>query len=461
MQFNKSILILFIFIGASVQAQINPTIVYTPHFNTQAARFQPSKLGYQSPKLNIQVAPLFGLQVWGANNLLSIDDAIRLLDEQNVTTEEVDGWVDDLSASNRLIAGTYVQILAFGLRIHKKNQYDSLSSPKELFSISFDIAERAEANAIFSDVIGKVAWEGNAQYAGQSVNIGKVAGNGFWQREFSIGASAPVWQNEILNIRAGGRLKFIQGMASVYTERFNAIMTTPESGEMIELDVDYMVNTAIPDEDGEFDAFKGRGFGVGLDLGATVTFQKNFTGTVSLLDIGKVAYKEQITNYYRDGNAVFEGVEIDPSGDFDNASEFTDAFWEDIEPLENSDAFSMPLPTRLALQFEYQSFKKDKKDREFAQHHAFLTYTQGFKDIGISTAKPQLNLAYTFSLNRKFSVGNSFGFGGVQGITIGPYLSVRGGAFSFAIGSGNILGAFSQKSARGTDLALNLGLNFK
>ena len=461
MQFKKYFTLLFILISVCVEAQINPTVVYTPHFNAQAARYQPSKLGFQSSKLNIQVAPLFGIQAWGANNILSIDDALRLLDEQNVSTEEVDAWVDDLAASNRLIVGTNVQLLAVGLRIHKKNNSDTSATRKELFSVSFDIVERAEANAIFSDVIGKVAWEGNAQYAGQSVNIGNLAGNGFWQREFSLGASAPVWENDLFNIRAGGRLKFIQGMASVYTEKFNAIMTTPESGEMIELNVDYMVNTSIPDDEEDFDAFKGRGFGLGLDLGATVSFQKNFTGTLSILDMGSVKYNQEITNYYRTGNAVFEGVEIDPSGDFENASEFTEAFWEDIEPLENSDAFTMPLPTRLALQFEYQSFKKDKKDREFAQHHAFLTYTQGFKDIGISTKKPQLNLAYTFSLNTRFSIGNSFGFGGVQGFTIGPYLSVSGGAFSFAIGSGNILGAFSQQNARGTDVALNLGLNFK
>ncbi|MEO1654937.1 MAG: DUF5723 family protein, partial [Bacteroidota bacterium] len=377
--------------------------------------------------------------------------------------------VNDLEDENEVAAGVYIQPIAVSLKFYKRNtsSEDEEENPgkSELFTASFDITERAEANAVYSDVLGRLLWRGNAQFAGQRIGLGTISGDGFWHREYALGVALPVWSNSLFSLRVGGRVKLIQGIMAVQTDKLNLVMDTDVNGEQVDLDVDYNVNTSLPDFDDDdltfSEVYQTRGFGAGVDFGATLTFMKHFSASLSFLDLGSVNYNTENTNYARTASTNFEGVEISTDGTVENVDNLSDAIWEDIEPIETDESFSIGLPSRMVLQLEYNMYRKDKKEVEFAKHAAFLTYTQGFKDFGIASLTPMLNIAYTYSPNARFSIGNNFGFGGINGFALGPYLSVQGGAFSFGLGFNNLLGLISQQSARGADFALSLGLNFR
>ncbi len=466
-------LLFLLFALPNLKAQINAPVIYTPHFHWQAARYQPSKLGLSSTKIDIHVAPLMGIQAWAGNTSLSLEKIVDLLDTETITTEDVDEKVNDLDPINRVGFGAYIQPLSLSLKFFKNETLPSdtsqsgfASTKVELFTISLDLTERVEGTALVSDVVGQLAWNGNAQFAGQTVSIGENSVDAFWQREIAIGAALPVWRNRDFDIRAGGRVKYIIGVASVHTDVFENSLTTPalntaNINSQLDFGLNYRVNKAFSEDDWtSSDVISGTGKGFGLDLGGTLTFQQRYRASLSILDIGSVRYTKEVENYYRQGDASFAGVELDFDSNQDD-SDFLDSLWNELEPLESQEAFTMPLPTRLSLQLEYGVPAQDKNNLDYFRHQAFLTYTQGFRDIGASTKKSQFNLAYTYSSSTRFSVGTTLGLGGYYGFAWGTYLSAQLGAFDIGLGSGNLLGAFSQRTARGVDVSFNMGLSFR
>ncbi|WP_157558602.1 DUF5723 family protein [Microscilla marina] len=479
-------------------AQNNPAAAYGSHFTLQGARYQPSKLGLGSERVQINLANAYG---WFGNNITSMGEVERLLGG-NLTSEEVNEKIEErlgqLNRTNRASFGLHVQPIGVAIKFVRKKPAYSIRTPTALcqpedsyierFTISAEINERVEGNIFLSKTLAQFAWKGNKQFAGQTVDLGRVGGTGFWLREFVAGFAAPVrigkrakigftqkkLRPQEMTLRIGGRIKVLEGMMAFRTSRFSGNMTTAVDGSSLGFDIDYQLNGALPydrinadgnpvlDAENPANPLTVRGRGLGFDAGATFTFQNRVSISASLLDIGMVRYTKQTLNYTVQDQFTFEGVPITLGVGNNNLTDSTQSFVDSLTarftPTPTQNSFNMALPMRLALQFEYKIPAKDRKGRSFNLHHFYATYVQGFTELGTATRRPSMQLGYNLNLFTIANFGLATSFGGHNAFAMSGYFSFRAGPVRLGVGSSALTYLVSKDNTTGADISFNLGV---
>ncbi len=168
--------------------------------------------------------------------------------------------------------------------------------------------------------LASLAIEGNAAAVGQTFNIGPDLNiNAYSETGFGF-----MWKFGEVNV--GGKIKLLSGLANVSTDKTAASVTTDEEYYQLEAMTDYRINAAglvdikNPTDLSTFemdwkldeitfsDMFDN--LSVGLDLGASAKFiDKKLTVSASILDIGKIKWKNNPYNFYSQGAYRFEGID--------------------------------------------------------------------------------------------------------------------------------------------------------
>ncbi|OJJ16165.1 hypothetical protein BKI52_35960 [marine bacterium AO1-C] len=497
LRFKSFILLYICLYSFGARAQNNPAVTYGSHFNLQGARYLPSKLGEGYERVTINLGNTYA---WFGNNLTNAAE-IEELFTSNLTSEQVNQRIEDklgeLNRVNRVGFGFYVQPVGVAIKFVKQKHRYSMRNPTELcqpedinqerFTVSFDVNERVEGNLFLSKNIAQFAWKGNKQFAGQTVDLGNFGGNGFWQREFAIGFAAPIpiRKQKIgfnkkklgpkpIKLRVGGRIKVIQGMFAFRTSRFSGNITTAADGSSIGFDVDYRLNAAVPydrlnannepvlDANDPASPLTVRGRGLGIDVGATVTLDEKISLSASLLDIGLVRYSNQVLNYSVQDNFTFEGIPftlgLGNNNLGDSTQSFVDSLTTRFTPNPSQEAFNVPLPMRVALQFAYRIPARDWKGRVFDLHQFFATYTQGITELGTATLRPSVQLGYNLNLFTIANFGLATSFGGHNAFAMTGYFSLRAGPIRIGVGSNALTYLVSKENTTGADIAFNFGI---
>lgn len=503
-QFLQILTIVGVLLGGLYQynyAQNNPAVLYGSHFHQQAARLNPSKLGDSYNDLDITGLPLplptFNIYGWGGNNRLNAKDFQKYFIDQGATVDNavIDDFVGRFGNKNIIGAGAQIQLLGVAFKINKKIWEKDMNNPdladipvirrEEIVTISLGWTERIAASARLSPELLSFAWKGNGHpdFLDRTVDLGNTKINAYWLREFAVGAAMPVYKGLDISVRAGVRLKYLQGMAALRSRRASATILTqsPENGGTITSNIDYLANFSSPlpvNENGEFQdiptkTFWGiqdfpklgaQGSGFGVDLGVTVTLQEKFVGTFSLVDVGGVRFKRNINNFQLNNQITFDGIQVpaDPSNSlFGGADGIIDSLVNNFELNNTFDKFSIPLPTRMMFQAEYKVPKIDKKGRKYNKHHFFLTYIQGFGEYGISTARPSFTAAYSHNLGQQLSMGLSASSGGYSGFGIGSFMSFKLGYYRLGVGTNNLTALLFRSGGKGADISLNISTAFR
>src|SRR5690606_29142019 len=110
---------------------------------------------------------------------------------------------------------------------------------KKNVSFSLGVAERFGMNWGFSKNMLSLFWKGNKQWAGEKVELTPFAVNAAWYREFVTGAALDIFRKENLFVRAGTRVKFIQGLAALHMPVALIELTTDVQGKYLLFDYDY------------------------------------------------------------------------------------------------------------------------------------------------------------------------------------------------------------------------------
>lgn len=475
-------------------AQNNPAVLYGSHYTQQAARLNPSKLGDSYTDVEITGLPLpvptFNTYVWGGNNRLNAKDFQKYFIDggQTIDSLVVEDFIGRFGNKNILGMGAQVQVFGFSFKINKKTKEMDMNNPdladipvtkrEEIITLSFDWIERAAISARLPKELASFVWRGNGSpsFLGREVDLGKLSVNGYWLREFAVGAAMPVYKGLDMTVRAGARLKYLRGMAAIRTKgaSFTVLTQDPTAGGDITINADYNANLSSPaevDTAGNFKEvsganafFKAQGGGFGIDLGASITLRDRFVGTFSLVDVGGVTFRRNVQNYALQQTATFSGVAIPSdltSNNFNGASAILDSLEKQVEPTRTANKFSIPLPTRMMLQAEYKVPRVDKKGRKFNKHHFYLTYIQGFGEYGISTARPSFTAAYSHNLGQQMNFGFSATSGGYSGFGLGSFLSFKIGYYRLGFGTNNLTALLLRSGGKGADFSFNLSTAFR
>lgn len=488
--------ILWISFAISGFAQNNPAVLYGSHYHQQAARLNPAKLGDSYTNLDITGLPLpvptFNLYTWAGNNRLGAKDFQKYFIDGGNTIDSltIEDFIGRFKNKNIIGAGMQAQVFGFSFKINKKTKVMDMDNPDlvdipvirrdEIITISFDIIERAAISTRIPKELAAFVWRGNGspEFLGREVDLGNLATNGYWLREFSLGAAMPIYQGLDVKVRAGVRLKYLQGIAAVRSKRakFTVLTQDPTQGGTINVNADYLVNVSTPlqvDTAGNFveldnpsagTFLQAQGSGFGIDLGTSITIQDRFVGTFSLIDLGGVGFRKNVVNYSLNASESFNGVTIPgdfSAGNFDGANGILDSLTTNFEPQNSFNRFSIPLPTRVMLQAEYKVPRIDKKGRKFNKHHFFLTYIQGFGEYGISTARPSFTAAYSHNLGQQMNFGFSATSGGYSGFGIGSFVSFKIGYYRLGLGTNNLTALMFRSGGKGADFSFNLSTAFR
>lgn len=450
-----------------LQAQINTAALINPHVSTHAARYLPSKLGTGCRRGEVH---LLNNYTWLSNNALGYKSISDLVFSELITDQDAARFIKQMKNTNNIFFGTELQLFSVAFNVkHKK---------KNIFALRFDHRERVYGNFQYGNNLFKLALEGNKQFAGKGVNLGPVRLNAMYIREFNAGVAVPIAIKKGKNtfeLRPAVTGKYIQGMAGIYTRTGDVNMFTDKDGRFINFTFDYDVNYALPfgiDRPDVRSALTGSGSGWGVDAGLGFSWNDLITVDAALVDLGRIRFSGNPTNYRRTGNYRFEGVEVLPFNDEEGNKQFDLDYAQDVfDPVTSNQAYTTGMGAKMIIHTTVRLGRKEfatKRDlrrdstmrRVFHRHHFAFTYVQGLENAYNATVIPNVSFAYMYSLRNILNLGMSVGVGGYNKVAFGPILSLKAGPVVATMGSNNLTALIAPKVGTGADFYFNVGFNF-
>lgn len=358
-----------------------------------------------------------------SNNLFSLRNVFKV-DSYDSVTVDFNQFVDNLRKRNYLEMQLQEEVLAFGFKA-KKNYF------------TFSLTEKA--HVLFNypkDLLAFfVKGNGHEDNVGKTANFSNLGLDMLYYHELALGYSRELADN----VRMGGRLKVLMGVANIDVKKTDLTITTAPEQDLHDLTIqsELEINSNLPGglfddstetEIGSFlTSFKN--FGTAIDFGAEYKMNDKITLGASILDLGFIrwGFNPSTIKYKNDtANFTFSGLEIkdvfgsgtDTSTDGnDFASNLLDSI-QDIFAITtvSGKPYTTMLPTTLVATGEYRITPKD-----IVGATAMLQY-------GFNTFRPAFSVAYTRKFGKIFQTSISYaiknrsftniGFG--YALTLGP-----------------------------------------
>lgn len=330
----------------------------------------------------------------GFENTLKYDEVFK--EEGDSLYLDRDYIMSKLEDKNSLNFNLAEEYLVFGFRARKN-----------YFHVR--IADQVNANVtITKNLIELLLYgNGNENLIGKNIDLGGNAINITYYREYQLGYSRQV--NDKLTV--GGSLKYLQGIASIYTEKSDLNFYTDPTDFTLTASSNFRLNTSSP--------WRGEGEvkpeslspnsenpGFAIDLGGQYIIDEKWDVSASLVNLGSITWKADLKNYATkdpSNEVVFNGFNISEyfiGGELDqeNINKVLDSISDEFGIVENTEKYKTPLPSLLNLCGNYHLTSKDRFGLLF--RHQFLN------DLGWTTAT--LGYTRTFGRDVNLTLTNTF-----------------------------------------------------
>jgi hypothetical protein len=324
------------------------------------------------------------------------------------------------------------------------------------FTLGVGHAVRFNAFMDYPRALPELIWEGNAQFIGQEVQFApSVDLNAY--NEFSLGVALEM--SPMVTI--GGRVKYLTGLANASSGGNDLRLLTSDDAYQLTLDGNYTLNSSgVIDYDGfdqltfdldseDFQDFFTRNTGWAFDLGIHAKFGK-FDLAVSALDLGKITWDENVTNYTVSTPAEFTGIDVAQQilDDAESIGSVIDSLRAQYDVTETNNAFTNKLPRRLYASLGYQF-----SDR---WHFGALFYNESFRDENYSAYA----LSATTQLLSWLQMGATYAVKNETFDNLGVNAVVKVGPVQLFAMTDNILTAFSISDSNNAHARIGLNLAF-
>ncbi len=326
---------------------------------------------------------------------------------------DADNVLKKLGPSNLLTSEIHSTILAVGLR-------------RDEYYYTFSIMEKDNLALPYTYDLMAFALKGNTQFEGQWIDL---KGTGVFYnhiREYAFGISK-VYSN---NLKLGIKAKLLFGKLNTTTGRNKMGIFTQENTFDLLFDGESGFNSSLPyslgvDQQGiynfdhRYDAsissylFNRQNPGLAFDLGFIYKYNDRLTFSGSLLDLGLINYRSNLTNYSVQGNYLFQGPMTDSIISESYLEDIFDALNANMEVDLTYDPYVFLLDPRLYLGATYKL--NDKTNANFLLYNRFFPVKiQTAATVSI-TSRLQKNLEASISLsymNRSLAnLGIGLGYG--------------------------------------------------
>ena len=343
----------------------------------------------------------------GVENTFNYDDVFQKKgDSLYLDREYLLSNLDDKNVTNINLTE---ELITFGFKA--KNNY-----------FHFRIADIANSNVTITKELIRFGLYGNGSdyYQGKTINLGGNAINVTYYREYSFGFTRQIDEK----INAGINLKFLQGIANVYTENLDFTLQTDPDDFTLTATSNIALHTSLPGDNGNDiqpeEIFTNTGnSGFAFDLGGRYIINEKFTTSASLLNIGSITWKENLKSFKSedpDNSLVYDGLDLDKFfvyNEFNqhNLTKALDSIKDELGIIETEESYRSKTPSTLILNLDYNLTPKDQFGFVFGSQFleelvwpsVSLGYTRKFnRDIN-------LMFSYSASRNNYFNLGIGFG----------------------------------------------------
>lgn len=343
---------------------------------------------------------------------------------------------------------------------------------KETDFFAFSWTERELSEVFFTKNLANLIYYGNAPYLGSTYRSGYFGGSGQHYREFAFTFARDMTKK--LSVGITGKLLF--GMSGIKTSGLNVVAGMPASGDQIDMGASGKVFISAPVD---IQVTNNNGYnwyarsyydrktyltnfgnpGMAVDIGFANKISRNFEFSMSLVDLGFIAWKKDISSFTESGQFLFRGINL-------NTPTATN------KPPNVTDVSSLLLPLRDSLQV---AFFPDQTNTNFTTLLPVKLYVAGEYKIndnyslgGVARVRMFNNLlhtSFTASANaaftRKFSMSASYSVMESTFDNLGVAAAYRFGAFQLYAATDNIMSMFYPSTASNMNLRVGINLIFQ
>ena len=361
----------------------------------------------------------------------------------------IGNFVDRLKNTNLINAELHLDLISLG---YKWNEY----------YFNFNIAEKVNVALTYPGSLLEVAWNGNSEYLGETIEFNNLRTHSVYYREYSLSASK-IWDDyNIFGIRA----KLLFGKAIVYSGKTTMSLYTDPNTFDLRIEGDATENISFPiiitqnsdgringSETGNFDLLSflmnGKNKGFAIDLGWIYIYNENITLSASLLDLGFIRWKSDVTNIDVYGSFDYNGFGLGNNTiNTDYITNLADSAMNALNQDISNDAFYSWLPTQVYLGGMYQY----KPRLGFGVVNRNVIY------------RNKLHSSLTLSANttvwNKLSAVLSWSYLNNTYKNIGVGLAWHSRGLQFHAVSDNVIGFFKPLDARNLNLRFGFGILF-
>jgi len=336
----------------------------------------------------------------------------------------------------------------------------------------FSWSEREFSEPFFAKSLVNLLYKGNAPYLGSTYHSGYFGVGGAHYREFAFTYANDI--NKKLRVGITGKLLF--GLSGIKTAGLNFVAGMPDSGDEIDLAAGGQAFISAPVEirivnDHGYKMYSKNNFdllpylsnfgnpGLAVDLGISNRVSEYFEFSVSLLDLGFISWKQDVTVLKESGHFLFKGINLNTQTETNHPPTATDARGLFLAlrdsmravflPVESNKGFTTMLPVKLyiageSIVNEDVSLGGLIRIRTFNNHlHASLT-------ASVNT-KVSEKVAFSASYSVLESTYDNLGLGA----------SFRSGKVQFYTATDNVISLFRPSSARNVNLRIGVNLIFQ
>jgi hypothetical protein len=446
---KKRLFILFIIIPFWVSGQQNQQL-YFMHYIPES--------NFLNPAVQSECKWFIGLPIISSVHINYANSALSyrtLFSKGNdgAYHPEIDRTVNQLGRRSFIGAEFHTTLLALGYRHGDKY-------------FAFSVIEKINAPVTIPRQVFQLGWKGNSQFEGENAGIKGTAAYLMHYREYALGYSTVNSSGDFLGIKA----KLLFGKLNAATPSTDLSLYTDKNTFDLTLHGDLKGNMSAPviitqngNElgDAQFDEnttvsnylLNRKNWGFAVDLGIIHEYNENITLAASILDLGFIRWRSNLTNISTSGNFHYTGIpfdSVDAENYFDNlVSSYSDSVVFDVS---HNPYFTL-LPIKIYAGARYNISEK-------LVANALLSGT-----LYRSKLLTGLTLSLDYNPFRHFHVVGSYSLMYRSFKIIGLGLSMGRGPLQFYILSDNVCGFIWPLSARNINLRfglnINLGCNIK
>ena len=434
--------LIILFNNSTVFSQKNFTL-YSMNETSQALNVNP---GFKQKNRFYLSLPI-GMQNFSVTNSgFTMNDFIEKNSNDDSLTINTANGIAKMAKSNHLNIEMYNELFALGFKFRKSyfsfnatNRFQSrFTYPKDLFNLL------AQGNG--KDLLGQ-----RASLEGLGFDLTSYM-------EYAVGYNRNI--NEKLTF--GGRAKLLSGIANLQTQKNQLGITTDENTFYITLDGSMALNSSNLSNLSQFynnptsnlssivnSAYDFKNFGLALDLGGSYQITDKIQVNASLLDLGYIKWKTNVTNYVSgEVNYTFEGVDLNALlyDSLDVIKVLSDTLNDIFTANENTNTYTTKLRTKFYIGGRYDFTKNLGVNALIYNEVVAGKYFTGISLAATAKLRNWLSVSLNYSAyDRAY---NNLGFG----------INLKNGPIQFYVMSDNLLALANYQKAKQANICFGMNI---